>query len=232
MSHLKRLLAPSFWRTAKKESKWVVTPHPGPHPKFHSVPLSIIVKAFLKLGDTTTEAQKIIRGGELFVDGKRRKDYAYPAGLFDVISVPKIHKNYRLVASKKGLDLVEIDEKDAKFKVFRIKGKSTLRENKVQLNLHDGKNILVGNGDYKVGDSLLLELPSLKIAQHLPFEKGAVVMVTGGGDSGKLGKVKSTIKGSMRDTEKVVCVIGREDRIIGKKYVVVIGKDKPVIKVE
>lgn len=231
MSHLKRLLSPSFWRTPKKASKWVVTPHPGPHKKFSSVPLSIILKSFLNLGDTTTEAKKIIRSGEIFVDGKRRKDYAYPAGLFDVISIPKTKMHYRLVSSKKGLDLLEIDQKEANQKIFKIKGKTVMRENKMQLNLHDGKNIIVDNGDFKTGDSLLLELPSLKIVEYLPFEKGASVMITKGSDSGKIGKIKSTIKGSMRETERVVCTIDKEDRIIGKHNFIVIGKDKPVIKV-
>ncbi|HDJ96711.1 MAG TPA: 30S ribosomal protein S4e, partial [Candidatus Aenigmarchaeota archaeon] len=28
--HLKRLLAPKFWKLPKKVTKWVVTPRPGP----------------------------------------------------------------------------------------------------------------------------------------------------------------------------------------------------------
>ncbi|MBI2545173.1 MAG: 30S ribosomal protein S4e [Candidatus Aenigmarchaeota archaeon] len=232
MAHLKRLVAPAFWRTPKKGSTWVVTPHPGPHPKFQSIPLSIIIKSFLKLGDTTTEAQKIIRTGEVFVDGKRRKDYAYPAGLFDVVTVPKTNSFYRLISSKKGLDILETNKADASLKIFGIKSKTVLKGNKMQLNLHDGKNITVEKGNYKTGDSLLLELPSLKVVEHVPFEKGATIMVTKGADSGKMGKVKSTIKGNMRENEKVVCVIDKEDRIIGKNSLIVIGKEKSAIKVE
>ena len=91
MAHLKRLLTPSFWKVPKKEKKWVVTPHAGPHPKLNSIPLSVILTHIINIADTTTEAKKIIRKGEVFVDGKRRKDYAYPVGLFDVVSIPKIN---------------------------------------------------------------------------------------------------------------------------------------------
>ena len=106
MPHLKRLLAPSFWRVPKKEKKWVVTPRAGPHPKSFSIPLSVILTHIINIANTTTEAKKIIRKGEVFVDGKRRKDYAYPAGLFDVVSVPKLKKHYRVVPREKGLGSV------------------------------------------------------------------------------------------------------------------------------
>ena len=59
MPHLKRLLAPSFWRVPKKEKKWVVTPHAGPHPKLQSIPLSIILTHITNVADTTTEAKKM-----------------------------------------------------------------------------------------------------------------------------------------------------------------------------
>ena len=230
MSHLKRLLAPSFWRVPKKEKKWVVTPHPGPHPKLQSIPLSIILTHTIKIADTTEEAKKIIRKGEVFIDGKRRKDYAYPAGLFDVISIPKIKKTYRIVPAGKGLNLLEISENEANLKVCKITDKSILKGGKTQLNLHDGKNILVDNGNYKTGDSLLLELPSLKITEHLPLENGTIGIIARGADAGKLGKVKELVKGNMREPQKIVCEINKEDRIVSKNNFVVVGKEKPVIK--
>ena len=172
MSHLKRLSAPPFWKVARKETRWVVAPTPGPHAKLQSIPLSIILKHLLNIANTTTEAKKIIRMGEIIVDGKRKKDYAYPIGMFDTISIPKIKKNYRIVPGPKGLLLSELDGNEANIKICKINNKSTIGKNKTQLNLHDGKNIIVENGDYNTGDSLLLELPSLKILEHLKLEKG------------------------------------------------------------
>lgn len=231
MAHLKRLLAPSFWKVSKKEKKWVVTPRTGPHPKLQSIPLSIMLTHLVKIADTTIEAKKIIRKGEIFVDGKRRKDYAYPVGLFDVVSIPKIKKTYRVVPGVKGLDLIETNEKETNLKICRVDNKSVLKKGKNQLNLHDSKNILVENGNYKTGDSLLLELPSLKIVEHIPLEKGNIGIISNGTGAGKLGKVKELIKGTMREPQRVICEIDKGDRIISRNNFVVVGRDKPLIRI-
>lgn len=231
MPHLKRLLAPSFWRVPKKEKKWVVTPHAGPHPKLYSIPLSVILTHMINIADTTAEAKKIIRKGEIFVDGKRRKDYAYPVGLFDIISIPTTKKHYRVVPSTKGLKLIETSEKETNLKICRVDNKSILKKGKTQLNLHDGKNILVENGNYKTGDSLLLDLPSLKVIDHLPLEKGNVGIISHGTSAGRLGEIKQLMKGTMREPQKVVCEIDKEDRIVSKHGFIVVGKEKPVIKI-
>lgn len=230
MSRLKRLLAPSFWRVSKKESKWVVSPHAGPHPKMQSIPLSIILKHMLNVADTTEEAKKIVRKGEILVDGKVRKDYAYPVGMFDVVSIPKMKKSYRVIPSVKGLGLMEISDDEAKLKISKIEDKTILKKGKTQLNLHDGKNILAGNGNYKTGDSLLVELPSLKVVEHLPLEKGATGIISRGSDAGKIGKIKELVEGTVREPQKVLCQVEKEDRIVGRNNFVVLGKEKPVIR--
>ncbi|MEM5797696.1 MAG: 30S ribosomal protein S4e [Candidatus Aenigmatarchaeota archaeon] len=231
MTHMKRLLAPPFWRIPKKEKEWVVTPRPGPHPKLFSIPLAIILTHILNIAETTAEAKKIIRKGEVFVDGKRRKDYAYPVGLFDTISIPVLKKYYRVVPGEKGLKLIESNEKENNLKICRIDNKSILKKGRIQLNLHDGKNILVENNNYKTGDSLLLELPSLKIVEHLPLEKGNLGIISRGKAAGKLCKIKELLKGTMREPQKVVCEINKEDRIVSKENFIVVGREKPVIKI-
>ena len=65
---------------AKKIRTWVVTPRPGPHPKYSSIPLLIVVRDILKLVETGKEAKKIIKAGEILVDGRPRKDHKYPTG--------------------------------------------------------------------------------------------------------------------------------------------------------
>lgn len=231
MPHLKRLLAPPFWKVSKKERAWVVAPRPGPHPKFFSIPLSLILTQVLKIAETTTEAKKIIRKGEVFVDGKRRKEYGYPVGLFDVLSIPKLNKHYRVITNMKGLELVEIETKEANLKICKVNKKTILKKGKLQLNLHDGKNILVENGNYKTGDSLLLELPKLKIIEHLPLRQGSIGIVTRGRTAGILAKVKEIIKGTMKESSKVLCEVNGQRRIITKENFFVVGKDKPLITV-
>ncbi|MBI2084415.1 MAG: 30S ribosomal protein S4e [Candidatus Aenigmarchaeota archaeon] len=231
MPHLKRLLAPPFWKVSRKESKWVVAPRAGPHPKRQSIPLSIMLTSILKAVDTTTEAKKVVRRGDVLVDDKRRKDYGYPVGLFDVVTIPKMKKSYRLIPSKKGLNVVEISENEAKTKLCKIRGKTAVKGGKVQLNLHDGKNILVQDVNYNTGDSLLVELPKLKIVEHIPLQAGNTGIVLKGTTAGKLAKVKQLLKGGMREQPKIVCDIGNEDKTVTKENLFIVGKDKPLITV-
>jgi len=231
MAHLKRLLAPDFWKISKKEFKWTVSPRPGPHPKFECIPLLIIVRDILELAETGREAKRIIKKGEILVDGRARKDHAYPVGLMDVITIPKIEKYYRIVPSKKGLGLIEIEKKEADLKLCKIVNKTTIKGNKTQLNLHDGRNMLVKEDEYKTGDSLLIQLPSQKIKEHLKLEKNSLVMVLKGKNAGKMGKVKNILpRRHMTERNKVICDIEGKKSEVLKEYVFVVGKDKPVIK--
>ncbi|OYT42229.1 MAG: 30S ribosomal protein S4e [Candidatus Aenigmarchaeota archaeon ex4484_224] len=229
---LKRLLAPSFWKVAKKKFTWVVSPSPGPHKKFECIPLQILLRDILKVVETGREAKKVIARGEVWVDGKPRKDYAYPAGLYDVVWIPKLKKIFRIISTPKGLELVEIDEKEKDVKLVKILNKTTIKGGKTQLNLNDGKNILVEDGSkFKTGDSLLIKLPSLEIVEHLPLKKGMLALIMKGKNKGKMGKVVELIPGKFRTKPKVILEVNGNKIEALKDYVFVIGKDKPIIKV-
>jgi small subunit ribosomal protein S4e len=225
---LKRLLIPKFWKVPKKAFKWAVSPKPGPHPKFYCIPLQIVLRDILHIAETGKEAITIIRKGEVLVDGKPRKDYAYPTGIFDVISLPKIKKSYRIVPTSSGLEIIEIPEKEANKKICKIENK-TLLKGKIQLNLSDGKNILVTDKKYKTGDSLLLELPSLKILDHLTPAPGYVGIISKGKNAGKIGKIKEVIPGNIKEDPRILCELDDRKQNILKDRFFVIGKDKPVI---
>ncbi|MEM5836690.1 MAG: 30S ribosomal protein S4e [Candidatus Aenigmatarchaeota archaeon] len=229
MAKLKRLLAPQFWKIPKKIRKWTVSPSPGPHKKFECIPLLILVRDILKLAETGKEAKSLIKKGEIWVDGKPRKDHAYPAGLMDVVSIPKLNKNYRITVSEKGLELIEIPEEESKLKLLRIKGKRVVKKGKIQLNFHDGKNLLVEENVYKTGDSLLVELPSLKIIQHLKLEKNVCGLVLKGKNAGKIGKVIEIII-PRNEPRKIICEIEGKKAEVLFDYFFVVGKEAPVIK--
>jgi len=230
MAKLKRLLAPRFWKIRKKHRVWTVSPRPGPHKKFESIPLQIILRNILKITDSGSEARTIIKKGEILVDGKVRKDHAYPAGLFDVITIPKISKNYRVVPSSAGLALIEISDKESKLKICKIQNKVKYRGDRTQLNLHDGKNILVDKDEYNTGDSLVIELPSLKILNHLRLEKGMLGVITSGKNEGELGELKEIILGKFKNPTKIVCNISGKETEVLKDHFFVVGKDNPIIK--
>ena len=229
MARLKRLLSPNFWKVPKKASKWTVSPSPGPHKKMESIPLQIIIHNVLKMTEKSSESRQLVKRREFLVDGKVRTDSGYPIGMMDVVSVPLISKNYRLVPSSKGLTVIEIPDKESGQKLCKITGKKILRGKKVQINLHDGKNLLVGKDIFNTGDSVMLEIPGLKILSHIKLEKGSLALITKGKNSGKFAKVKEVIITKSREPNKVICEIDGKDYAIIKDFIFVVGKDKPQI---
>jgi len=219
----------------RKERTWVVSPRPGPHKKFESIPLLIIVRDILKLADNGSEAKKIIKAKEIMVDGKPRIDHKYPVGLFDVVAIPKLNKQYRVVPTKDGLNLIEISKNESGLKLCRINGKTLVKNGFLQLNLHDGKNIFikekVKKDPYKTGDSLIIEVPGQKIKKHIMMEKGTTGIVIGGQNIGNIVKIKEIIKTRSREPNKVICEMKEKEFEAIKDYVFVVGKTKPEIKV-
>jgi small subunit ribosomal protein S4e len=219
---MKRLAAPRWWPIKRKENKFVISPR-GSHPKEFSLPLLVLVRDVLKIAETNREAKGIIKKGEVFVDKKKRKDPKFGIGLFDVIEIPAMKKAWRAVPQN-GLSFVEIPEKEANLKICKVMDKKTLKGNKNQLNLSDGRNILTDK-NYSTYDSLLIELPEQKVVDHLKFEKGSTVLVIKGSNAGKLAKIKIIEKDRLwLDNEKLF--------EIPKNLVVVVGREEPLIKIK
>lgn len=228
--HLKRLAAPRAMPIPRKIAKFTLKPSPGPHPVDRSLPLGIIVRDILKLCDTGKEAKKIIKSGEILVDGRVRKDIKFPCGLMDVISIPKLKKSYRVLFDQRGkLTLVPIDEKDAGWKLCRVENKTTVKGGKTQLNLHDGRNILIDNDGYKTGDVIKLSLKDNKITDHYPMEKGILALITGGKHIGEIATIEEiTITRSPKPN--LVSLKGKKGIFSTiKDYVFPVGKEKPAI---
>jgi small subunit ribosomal protein S4e len=196
--HLKRTSALKYWSTPKKETKFTVKPSPGPHPALQCIPLLVIVRNLLHFADTAREAKRIIGGGEIKIDGIVRKSLKYPVGLMDVLEIPKINKYYRIIAApRKGLILHPIEEEEIQFKLCRIENKTVVNGGHIQLNLHDGRNILIKLNDpadavgdvYKTKDVLKLSIPSQEILEHIKFNENIYSMVIAGRHLGLYGKI-------------------------------------------
>jgi len=195
--HLKRKPAPRFWPIPRKEFVWTVKPKPGPHPISRCLPLALIVRDMLGFAKTLKEAKIILSQGKLMVDGKIRKSLYYPAGLMDVVSIPEIDESYRILPSEKGLILHKIGKNEASFKLCRIENKNLVKNGHVQLNLHDGRNVLVKVTDAKNSqedvfetlNTLKISIPKQEIMEQIKLEKGAFALVVGGKNIGKYGKI-------------------------------------------
>lgn len=228
MTHQKRLSVPKSWKMGRKGYKWVSTTRPGPHSQARSLPIGIIIRDVLKLVDNSREGKRILSEGKVLVDGIPRKDLRFPVGLFDVITLPLINESYRMVQDEKGrLVLHKLNETNVN-KLCRIDNKVTLKGGKVQLNLSDGTNIL-GSNEYGTKDSLILSVPDKKVVKHLQFKVGNLAMVVGGQHSGEIGKIKEIreVKSSRHNT---VTISGENEFVTIENYVIVIGEDKPEIR--
>jgi small subunit ribosomal protein S4e len=232
--HLKRLAAPREWKVARKVAKWITKPLPGPHPKEACLPLLVIVRDMLGLGRNAREAKRIISGGEIKVDQRVRKEHKFPVGLMDVITIERKGMNFRVWLGKGGrMELLEISKREAGVKLCRVERKNYVKGRKVQVGLHDGKNILLSEKDgkvIKIGDSLLISLPEQKIKKQIKLEKGCWVLVIKGVHAGEIAKVQDfkRVEGS---PEKIVLKKGKEKFETLRKYALVIGKEKPEVKV-
>lgn len=179
--HMKRLAAPRAWKIPRKTNVYTMRPRPGAHPIVRAVPLGIVLRDYLKLALTRREISRVVGDGEIRVDGRATKDPKHAVGFMDVVHVPRLKSAWRAVLDGHGrLDFVPVPEKDATWKLCRITDKTTVRGGLTQLNLHDGRNLLVKKDDYATGDTLRLEVPSQKVLGHFPLAEGAEVLVTGG----------------------------------------------------
>jgi len=228
--HLKRLNAPRVLQLHRKEKAWAIRSSPGPHKLEKSIPLGMIIRDYLKLADNLKETRKIITNGEILVDGVVRKDYKFPCGLMDVISIPKLKKDYRILYNRRGkITLEPIKSADSNWKLCRIENKTTLKGKKIQLNLHDGRNQLVKKDEYKTGDVLKLYFKDDKIEEVFKFEKGNISMIIGGSHIGELANIEGiyVIESSKPNLAKMK---GSTEFTTLQKYVFPIGKNKPVIE--
>ena len=228
--HLKRLNAPRTLQLHRKEEKWTVRVSPGPHPLDQSIPLGLVVREYLDLADTLHETKSIIANGEILVDGIIRKSHKFPCGLMDVISIPKIKNDYRILYNRRGkLTLVPISTKDATWKLCRIENKTIIKGKKVQLNLHDGRNKVVTKDEYKTGDVLKITFKDQKIEDNFKFEKGTVSMVIGGSHVGEVANIDD-IEVIASSNPNLTKMRGKSNFSTLQDYVFPIGKDKPIIE--
>jgi small subunit ribosomal protein S4e len=222
MTHLKRLTIPKTWPVSRKEKKFAVTPSPGPHPKYECIPLRIILRDILGYAENIRETRMILSQGKVLVDKRPMKDSRFPVGLMDVVEIPDTRHTFRMVVTGKGLNLDKISEEEASWKICKITGKTTLKKGIHQLNLHDGRNMLLKKDAYKPGDSLKISLPEQKILKHFKLEKGAHGFVTAGRNMGAWGRIKEIEeKEHMTEKSTVTLDTGKKEIKTLKKYIFV-----------
>lgn len=193
----------------------------------YSMPLNMVLKDILKCAQTTKEVRYILEKKQVLIDGVRCQEYKTPVGLFDVVSLPDINAHYRMIINGQGkIDAISVPTDEAGVKPCRVMGKTVLGKGKWQLHLSGGRNVLLQKPDYHVGDTVMLALPTQEIKQHLRFQEGMLVYLTGGKHIGETGIIEHI------DGNKVQVKSDHTAYETPKHYVFVLGKEKSAITIK
>jgi len=227
--HLKRLPAPRSWKIARKEFVWAYKPRPGPHPAAAAVPLAMALREMLKVAGNAREAERLIFGRSVHVDGKVVADPKFPVGLMDVLTLAPTKESFRMLLDARGkLTLLPIESGEAAWKLCRVRGKSTVRGGKFQVQLHDGRTILLPKSEYATGTTLKVALPKQNVLSALPLAEGNIALLTGGQHAGELAHV-ARVERTRNPRANVVHFQEGFSTIID--YVFVVGAKTPEIRV-
>jgi len=222
--HLKSINAPKTWKIARRDNKFITKNNPGGMPASLTTSISNLLKYDLKIAKNTKEVKHLIKDSGILVNGKRIDDYRHAVCFTDILSFVGMSDTYRLIIDSDGiLKSVPIPKDEAGLKILKIIGKSFVK-GKTQLNFFDGRNVFLEKHHYKVNDSVLFSMNDQIVKEHLTFEKGMLVLLYDGKHVGKIGTVHA-IKG-----DSVSIKVGNDNFETKKSYAVVIGKDKPLIK--
>jgi len=238
--HLKRKSAPKFWPIHRKEDVWTIKPNAGPHPISHCTPLTLVLRDILGVAKTRSEAKTIIHNEKVMVDGKIQREELFPTGLMDVISIPDLEKWYRVLPYERGLFFHPISKDEATFKLCRIKNKNVLNNGNLQLNLHDGRNVLVKVKDpnkpeedvFKTLDTLKISLPNQEILGYMKLAEGSPALIVRGKNAGKHGKIVAIEQRPRQKRKNSLVTVedGKGNRFqTTVDYVFVIGEKHPLI---
>jgi small subunit ribosomal protein S4e len=188
---------------------------------------------------TGREARHVLFEGKILVDGVKRRDQKFPVGLMDVVSIPATDKFFRVLPlPKRGLDLHPIAKSETGFKLCSVVNKVSVSGGSLQLNLHDGRNILInaeesegGLSKIKTHDTLKIEIPNQKVVDVLPYGTGTLVMVSAGKNVGLIGRVKEIHrpKGTSLKTNVTLEMDNQAIVEVPLDYTFAIGKEESVI---
>ena len=108
-----------------------------------------------------------------------------------------------------------------------IEDKTKVAGGKLQINLHDGRNILIDKNEYKTGDVLKISVPDQKIEDVYELKAGATVLIFRGQHAGKTAVVEEYIV-TKDSSENVVRFKDGSETV--KSNVFVIGNETAAIK--
>jgi small subunit ribosomal protein S4e len=186
-----------------------------------------------------SEIKRILYERNVVIDGRIKTNRKHPLGFMDVISFPKINQHYRMIYQPKvGLRTVPITEKEVNVKLCQIKNKTTLKGGLTQINLHDGRNIVLSSEEsksqsYYTHDTLKISIPEQEILESYELKIGNYGFVTSGRWMGKHGTIEEISSHGTKKTRTVTLTTPDGEKLVTLyRYIFVIGADSPSVTIE
>lgn len=236
--HLKRFVVSKHIPIEKKANTYSVRPSPGPHAAHECIPIAILLRDMFQVARNMSEVKRILVERNVLVDGKTKTNRKYPLGFMDVISFPKIKEHYRLTYTpKKGLRTIQIKGDETKVKLCQIKNKTTLKGGLTQLNLHDGRNIILQKAEsdsvpYHTHDTIKISLPDQKILERYELKLGNYGIITSGRWMGSHGTIEEiSSHGTHRTRTATIKTPDGEIFVTLFRYIFIVGNDAPGVTI-
>ncbi|VVB73179.1 30S ribosomal protein S4e [uncultured archaeon] len=204
--HLKRIAMPQSFSAPRKVMTWIKKPLPGRHAVKGAISLSQAVRD-LGFAMNSRESKLILANRKILVDGIVRVEMKDPVGFMDVITVGE--KNWRAILDGKGR-IVMAKTTKPDLKLCQVRKKVRMKGGKVQLTLHDGRNVI--GFDAKVGDTVEVSLPDGKPKGKIALKAGSKCFVIGGKKIGRIGTIEELVPGSATRLSEAKCKL--EDGIV------------------
>ncbi len=184
--HQTRQETSTKWPIPRKGNKYVV--RAASHID-NSIPVLIAVRDMLGFAQNAAEVKQMIQQKLIKINGRPVRDYKESIKLFNILELGK--KSYKLTFLPTGK--FSFQEDSGNQRLCKVTNKKLLSKNQIQINLHDGSNV-VTKDKITVGDSVYLDFEG-KIKKHVSFEEGKKVFVIEGKHIGHSGEVKKIING-------------------------------------
>lgn len=186
------------------------------------------------LGEVAThkEVTQVLTKRQVLVDGVPRQDPGFPVGLFDVVSIPKEGKSFRLVPSPDGLVPRDIASTEAEMKLCRVRSKVKVTGGHIQFGFHDGRSLLDDKLTALCGDTVVMKVPSQTVVESVKLAKGSTGLVISGDRAGQVGKITGVKKGTISREKMVALSLPSGDTELPERLVFAVGIDKPALEVQ
>lgn len=234
--HLRNITILKTWPISRKKYYWIIRPTTNGYKFEYGMPILLWLRDYLNIVKNKKEAKYLLRNEKVLVNNKKIKDLGYNVGLFDVISIKDLNKNYRVVMSNNlKLKLVEIPEQEKDLKIIKIVRKNVVKGGKIQVTGIDGRNFIIDDKDIKTGDSILFNTKENKIEKIIKMNRGNLIYIFYGAKVSTIGKLEN-IKifrkpfGHTRFIEYINMDNNKKEETIFD-YSVVISEDKSLITV-